>query len=167
MGTTVQTLEYNFANETTLDIESPPNKELKSFETFLFESATGSIASFWSPRSITNLSKTSDDVYPSYVKIESQSQKQLALLQGEVEKIENDYGLVILEKNGVFEERIFSLDRLKKIDANYVGAKIIISITEEKNSITTTIKKSSEEKPEWASPDEELIRLIQTLNYNK
>ncbi|NCQ17968.1 MAG: hypothetical protein COZ80_03885 [Ignavibacteria bacterium CG_4_8_14_3_um_filter_37_9] len=160
MEAIVKDLKYDFVNGTTLAL---PVGDSKSFETFLSGSVTGGIQSFFYPKSITNLAESSENYFLPHAKTESQFHKLIALLEGEVEKIENNYGLVSIEKNGVFEERIFSLDRLKNINANYVGAKIIISITEEKNSIITTIEKSSEEKPLWASPDEEIIRLLHQL----
>ncbi len=164
MEAIVKDLKYDFVNGTTLAF---PAEDSKPFETSLSEAVTGGIQSFFYPKSITNLAESSENYFLPPTKTESPSHKLIALLEGEVEEIENNFGLVSIEKNGVFEERIFSLDRLKNINANYVGAKLIISITEEKNSIITTIEKSSEEKPLWASPDEEVIRLLHDLKKNK
>jgi hypothetical protein len=93
----------------------------------------------------------------------SKKEEPILSLYGEVEEIEDELALVVIEKDKNFEERLFSVERLKKINADFIGAKIRIIISEEGNSVTTKIEKFNDDNPIWANPDEDLIHLIQQI----
>lgn len=136
---------------------------LDDYDVVTFQAGTGSI-SFSSSKSLTGRTT------PYYLyqrnfyetpNLETEKESGVIELEGDVEKIKEDFAIVVFKIDSDFEERIIPVKRLKAENAAFEGARIKLIIEDHDSEVTSRIINITDhKKPLWLSPDEDMIRIL-------